>query len=131
MREIKFRVWHKKYKEHFNIMELQFTNNGKISNIMLWNDEHTGANFRVKNIDDIIVEQYTGLKDIDGKEIYEGDIVKGYLIEDDKVETIIGTINRISGYIVDIKDTNMFMWVVDMEKLEIIGNIHENGDLLK
>ena len=63
------------------------------------------------------VGQYTGLKDKNGKEIYEGDIIQRYN-EGKKVETIVANMP----YIYFEK------WVCFGE---IIGNIYENSELLK
>lgn len=73
-----------------------------------------------------IVEQYTGLKDKNGKEIYEGDIVR-YVDDWDE-----------NGEIVYDDGGFEVHWPIELERLEgdiadmmeIIGNIHENPELL-
>lgn len=122
MREIKFRTWDKKTKRMFlpepyrHAISLNF---------------ETGM-VEIGNGGDVIFLQYTGLKDKNGKEIYEGDILEHYCDWNDKKEcchSIYPTIWEDGGYtfphcgfLLDKKWT---------EKLEVIGNICENLELLK
>ena len=76
-----------------------------------------------------VVEQYTGLKDKNGKEIYEGDIVKGEMgvFEVKWFDLVAGFMFR----------PNMSMKYhppfnsEQLKAMEAIGNIHENPELLK
>jgi hypothetical protein len=72
----------------------------------------------------LILCQYTGLKDKDGKEIYEGDILN-LRYKDEKPNVIV-----LRNLIVDT------CWISDELgfgdcTIEIIGNIHENPELLE
>lgn len=73
------------------------------------------------------LEQYTGLKDKNGKEIYEGDIVKARYFG----KKVIGEIEFVMGTFAitnsAVSDNQMFIF----EDKEVIGNIHDNPELME
>ncbi len=126
MRKIKFRAWDR-VENKFVIGFIKFyTNNGK-----LCFENETGI-VCMSLSNRIVLEQYTGLKDKNGKEIYEGDIVKsGMNCKNEWIEyNAIIKWDDIFGmwiqYICEINDEQM----MDVP-CEVIGNIHENPELLK
>jgi uncharacterized phage protein (TIGR01671 family) len=90
------------------------------------------------------IGQYTGLKDINGKEIYEGDIVSyvefyrpeikivkfGHFMSDNS-DGEYSTQDQIGFYLEPIEKTNYPSYEFDSNKMEVIGNIHENKELLE
>ena len=124
MREIKFRAWD---KENEKMM--------KVSSLHLENKEISvkeNGTFHLFRMQDLM--QYTGLKDKNGKEIYEGDIVKiikleGYGEYCDQVEYT----GRIECYISEfrIQPLNLRLSDESTVEIEIIGNIYENKNLLE
>ena len=128
MREIKFRAWSSEFKKMYEVHKLRdMTGNGdwaisgvdKINRVTA--HDITGCNLM----------QYTGLKDKNGKEIYEGDILKR--ITDVDVWKFTGNVDfQTSGSIGwSIKSKNGRIGLNSSDVYEVIGNIYENADLLK
>lgn len=126
-RIIKFRVWDKtkekmRYPETYyhEAKALWISLDGivveALENEVYYNDEKFGG----------ILMQYTGLKDKNGKEIYEGDVVKniyggiGEILFDDQKH-----------FRYEVAYGNEIWGLETTEKLEVIGNIYKNPELLE
>lgn len=123
MREIKFRAWLKEKKIMVEVSEINFIFNrveyivSKIKKLVYTQSD---------KLEKIILMQYTGIKDKNGKEIYEGDIIStgdGFyyyeiIFENGSFKAKWGqypltiTLNEIAPY------------------CEVVGNIYENPELL-
>ena len=127
MREIKFRAWSKLLNKMLSHEDLNKTLKD------LTKIEYIAGIFLPLN-SDVEVMQYTGLKDSNGNEIYEGDIVK---IEDYFGEDIIGRViydEATAGYVFHKgNERNYFQMTLDLEGYVhyVIGNIYENPELLE
>lgn len=121
MRTIKFRAWDKQEKKW--LLGYEYSNLGGFSmfgeTMMMGEYANLLSSYFPKDIERIELMQFTGLLDKNGKEIYEGDIVIAHFTTED------GEAYR---YVVEIPDIYTRTY---LDRLEIIGNIYENSDLIK
>ncbi|HHP8970275.1 TPA: YopX family protein [Listeria monocytogenes] len=131
MREIEFRAFVKRKKEMFPVTDLRFNRYEKDAvGVSGCGDPYCTMCDDWYNFDDVVLMQYTGLKDKNGKKIFEGDIVNCKFF-DRMVGDIAGVINFIDCVwaVSDFKNKRLYQ-LIDVDNIEIIGNIHENPDLL-
>jgi uncharacterized phage protein (TIGR01671 family) len=122
MRDIKFRAWDTSEKKMHTEISLLFAND---LNEVFEGLSECGC----------IVMQYTGLKDKNGKEIYEGDRLK--CLDNDENEYLTTVSFEGGAFSIEVNgadyDYTAIGWALesDIIECEIIGNIHENPELLE
>jgi uncharacterized phage protein (TIGR01671 family) len=128
MREIKFRAWD---RDREVMIGADYSLNWGSEEEEYWGDEHkidlTGIE-EINRDERFVVMQYTGLRDKNGKEIYEGDIVhvseKSWDGEDIEVKWTEGVGFECAE---DCPLANIDVY----ENYVVVGNIYENPELLK
>ncbi|WP_342505661.1 YopX family protein [Sporosarcina sp. FSL K6-2383] len=127
MREIKFRVFDTTTHDMYHpgedgsqlIIGMSHALDGDRNYVALWSDEG-----EICREGDAEFMQYTGLKDKDGREIYEDDIVEfgagPYQVVYEK-----------GCHYVHTPHDSEFLHVIKESYIEIIGNIHSNPELLE
>ena len=125
-REIKFRAWLKEDKKMENVKTIDFTD--KTIRCLKKNEFINAYLLRRVSFDDVELMQYTGVKDKNGKEIYEGDIVVLNNIENDNMCIVRyeHSSYRLEGWSLREDLSN-----VEDRFLEVVGNIYENKNLLE
>ena len=107
MRDIRFRAWHNEAEQYCE---------GSTSNMFQW----------LEDGQPVILEQYTGLKDCEGTEIYEGDIVEcpaGFY-------WVVGVASH-GGFVAHVPDNLEEFVFCDDYNFKVIGSIHTTPELLK
>nr|DAK38159.1 MAG TPA: YopX protein [Caudoviricetes sp.] len=130
----KYRAWYKEWKEMGRVGEIRFDLDGSVSVVLFKGNYLDVSGPREK----IILMQSTGLKDKNGKEIFEGDIVT-----DGEFARIVQYHQTLGFYMFDEEGNERFFSdsatledfgedaKIVSEILEIIGNVYENPELLE
>ena len=125
--QIRFRAWDKQTKRLYQVQSLQFygannTVDACWTNGVDFDGESTLGEPELNNLHNLELMQYTGLKDKNGVEIYEGDIVKLNVPTYKTFTKVIHTL-----YDAFVLESN----VESNDYIEILGNIHNNPELLE
>jgi uncharacterized phage protein (TIGR01671 family) len=130
MRKLKFRVWHQGNKVWLPEQE-----NGGCPILSVGLDGTLRSQYYAEHLtfeEGFIIQQFTGLQDSDGKDLYEGDIVQGF--KDSKenfISQVVWHEEDAAFGIQSIVGGGAFLNKQYLNHFEIIGNIFQNADLLK
>lgn len=143
-RQIKFRAWDKDEKRMLEVYRIGFDGPIDGAQVYCYLDDRgaKGSKECFYDGDGLTLEQYTGLTDFNGKDIYEGDIVTVQATNDD------GSTDGMLGKIVYDEDIASFEFTTTGKDdwytssfdnlfeegffdIHVIGNVHTNSELLE
>lgn len=130
MRELKLRAWDNLEKRMRKVVSLHWRGDKLVSARLEGENEPIPIEGR------LIIEQYTGLKDKNGTEIYEGDILK-FKISGKTFTRKIIYCPRLASFGVEARIGKIFhytiseLWQLEVSVFKVVGNVHENPELLE
>lgn len=122
MREIKFRAWLKEERKMVNVETLFIG----INRLCFGNSKTEDLFFR--DFEEVELMQYTGVRDKNGKEIYEGDIV---VLNNIEIDNMCIVRYEHSSYRLEGWSLREDLSNVEARFLEVVGNIYESKNLLE
>jgi uncharacterized phage protein (TIGR01671 family) len=134
MREIKFKLaW---YKKIYQVVNIQWYKNGQVNRVKVIGKEREITNWLYPNDKNIVLLQYTGLKDKNGVEIYEGDIIQGFVLFGGQTPFVAEierflVIHEHGAFCIKSERSTFIFPHLFNEFSEIIGSIYENPALLE
>ncbi|MCS6156565.1 YopX family protein [Lactiplantibacillus plantarum] len=125
---IKFRAWDNLLNKMLVVYRISF--DGPVDGVQVhcYLDDRgaEGSTEYAYDGDGLILEQFTGLKDVNGKDIYEGDILE---------VTIDGDVQADKYLVKNVWDPHVWIEESDgyyaVSKMRVQGNVHENSELLE
>ena len=127
----KFRAWDKQCNWLTNVVCL---NLGTWKDIVLIDPRGHNNQTYSQSTENVVIQQYIGQKDSEGREVYEGDILEDWYNEDYSSYKVTGQVAWSDGHcgfiVIDTKE-NAHLFIEELIKGKVIGNIFENPELLK
>jgi len=137
----RYRAWHKTWEEMGRITFIRYKKSGEIFHLSFRRNIYNGNIYGgLVKLDEIELMQSTGLVDKNGKEIFEGDIVRTtrFLGRADEIggfyeyeKDYLGVVKVLEGsWVIDTGSDAVNLWS-EIDENEVLGNIYENLELLE